>query len=86
MLDNTTNQLSKFQTKNVLKKNVYKCEEYGTSSGQIKFKTTILKSSSCDYSNAYKCAKGIVTIVEDEEDADGTAGKKSSSSCCRQKH
>ena len=30
MLDNTTNQLSKFQTKNVLKKNVYKCEEYGT--------------------------------------------------------
>ena len=29
---------------------------------QIKFKTTMLKSSLCDYSNAYTLVKGTITV------------------------
>ena len=35
---------------------------YGTNS-RIKFKTTMLKSSLCNYSDAYILAKGTVTAV-----------------------
>ena len=37
-------------------------EKYNTSK-QIRFKTTILKSSLCDYSDAYISVKGTITIT-----------------------
>ena len=37
-------------------------EKYNTSK-QIRFKTTILKSSLCDYSDAYISVKGTITIA-----------------------
>ena len=50
-LDNTSNQPSKFRTKNWVQINDESRGTYNVNS-QIKFKTTILKSSLCDYSNA----------------------------------
>ena len=38
---------------------------------QIKFKTTMLKSSLCDYSNAYILVKGSITV--NDTAADGAA-------------
>ena len=35
---------------------------------QIKFKTTIIKSSLCDYSDAYILLKGTITITGAGED------------------
>ena len=53
LLDNTPNQPSKFRTKNWIEINDDSRETYNTNS-QIKFKTSMLKSSLCDYSDAYK--------------------------------
>ena len=36
---------------------------------QIKFKTTMLKSNLCDYSDAYILVKGTMTITEAGNDA-----------------
>ena len=61
MLDNTSNQPFKFKTKNWIEKNDASRGTYHTNS-QIKFKTTILKSSLCDYSHAYILVKGTITV------------------------
>ena len=52
LIDDASNQPSKFRTKNWVEIND---ESRGTYNGnsQIKFKTTVLKSSLCDYSDAY---------------------------------
>ena len=47
LIDDTSNQPSKFRTRNV--------------NSQIKFKTTMLKSSLCDYSEAYIIIKGTIS-------------------------
>ena len=39
----------------------------------IRFKTTMLESSSCDYSDAYICVKGTITIAVREADGRGTS-------------
>ena len=62
MQDNTSNQLSKFRTKNWIKINDQSTGVYTTNS-DIGFKTTMLKSSLCDYSIAYILVKGIITIT-----------------------
>ena len=55
LLDNTTNQLSKFRTKNLVEVNYDSQGTYNTNS-QIKFKTSMLKSSLCNYSDdLFKC-------------------------------
>ena len=59
--DNTLNQPSKFRTKNWIEINDESREAYNVNS-QIKFKTTMLKSSLCDYSDVYILAKGIITV------------------------
>ena len=61
MLDNAPNQPSKFRTKNWIKIND---ESRGTcnTGAQIKFKTLILKSSLCDYSDVYILVKGNITV------------------------
>ena len=52
LLDNTSNQLFKFRTKNWIEINYQSRGMYNTNS-DIRFKTTMLKSSLCDYSDAY---------------------------------
>ena len=47
LLDNTRNQLSKIRTKNRIEINIQSRGVYNTN-GQIRFKTKMLKSSSCD--------------------------------------
>ena len=66
MLDNETNQLSKFRTRNWLEIND---ESRGTYiSTDIKFKATMLRSNLCDYADAYILIKGTLTITGDGDD------------------
>ena len=64
LLDNTPNQLSKFRTKNWNEINDQSRGVYNINSN-IRFKTTIVKSSFCDYSEAYIRVKGRITIIVD---------------------
>ena len=68
MLDSTPNQLSKFRTKNWTEINDRSRGVYNTNS-YIGFKTTMLKSSLCDYSDAYILVKGRVTMTVAGADA-----------------
>ena len=74
LLDNTSNQLSKFRTKNRVEINDQSRGVYYTNS-DIRFKTTILKSSLYDYSDA-SCIldKGAITITGT---GDGAAARQS---------
>ena len=62
LLDNKSNQPSKFRTKNWTEINDQSRGVYNTNS-DIRFKTTMLKSSLCDYSDAYILVKGRITIT-----------------------
>ena len=67
LLDNASNQLSKFRTKNWVEIND---EQRGTYTGNnIKFKPIMLRSNLCDYADAYKLAQGTVTITGAGDDA-----------------
>ena len=57
--DASSNQPSKFKTKNWVEVNDESRGTYNFNS-QIKFKTTILKSSVFDYSDAYILVKGTI--------------------------
>ena len=59
--DNTPNQPSKFRTRNWIEINDESRRAYNLNS-QIKFKTTMLNSSLCDYSDAYILVKGTITV------------------------
>ena len=59
--DASSNQPSKFKTKNWVEVNDESRGTYNVNS-QIKFKTTMLKSSLCDYSDAYIHVKGTITV------------------------
>ena len=61
LIDDTSNQPSKFRTKNLVGINDESRGVYNVNS-QIKFKTTMLKSSLCDYSDAYILVKGIISV------------------------
>ena len=63
LIDDTKNQPSKFRTKNWLEINDESRGTYNVNS-QIKFKTTMLKWSLCDYSDAYILVEGKITITE----------------------
>ena len=60
LIDDTSNQPSKFRTRNWVEINDESRGAYNVNS-QIKFKTTMLKSSLCDYSDAYILVKGTIT-------------------------
>ena len=61
LLDNASNQPSKFRTRNWVEIND---ESRGAYTGNdIKFKTTVLRSNLCDYADAYILAKGTITIT-----------------------
>ena len=68
LIDDTPNQPSKFRTRSWVEINDESRGAYNVNS-QIKFKTTILKSSLCDYSDAYILVKGKITIAGAGRDA-----------------
>ena len=61
LIDDTSNKPSKFRTKNWVEINDELRDTYNVNS-QIKFKTTMLKSSLCDYSDAYILVKGTISV------------------------
>ena len=61
LIDDTSNQPSKFRTKNWVEINDESRGAYNVNS-QIKFKTTMLKSILCDYSDAYILVKGTISV------------------------
>ena len=71
MLGDASNQPSKFKTKNWVEINDESRGTYNVNS-QIKFKTTILKCSLCDYSDADTLVKGKITITGEADDAAAT--------------
>ena len=76
MTDDASNQLSKFKTKTWVEIND---ESRGTNNvnSQIKFKTTMLKSSLCDYSDPYILVKGTTAVNNTAAaDADGNNTNK----------
>ena len=61
LLENTSNNLSKFRTRNWVEIND---DSRGTyTNADIKFKSTMLKSNLCDYTDAYIYVKGTATIT-----------------------
>ena len=61
LIDDASNQPSKFKTKNWVEINDESRGTYNVIS-QIKFKTTTLKSSLCDYSDVYVHVKRTVSV------------------------
>ena len=61
LIDDTSNKPSKFRTINLVEINDESREAYNVNS-QIKFKTTMLKSSLCDYNDAYILVKGTISV------------------------
>ena len=62
VIDHGSNQLFKFRAKNWVQINDESRRTYNVNS-RIKFKTTILKSSLCDYSDAYVLVKEKITAT-----------------------
>ena len=61
LIEDTSNQPSKFRTKNWAEIDDESRGAYNVNS-QIKFKTTMLKSSLCDYSDAHIFVKGTISV------------------------
>ena len=66
LLDNTSNQLSRFRTRNWVEINDNSRGTY--TKADIKFKTAMLKSDLCDYADAYRFVKGTITITGHGDD------------------
>ena len=61
LLDNVSSQPSKFRTRNWIEIND---ESRGTYTGNsIKFKSTMVRSNLCDFSDAYIFVRGTITIT-----------------------
>ena len=67
LLDNKPNQPTTFRIKNWVEMNDDSCGAYNTDS-QIKFKTSMLRSSFCNYNDAYILVSGNITITAAESD------------------
>ena len=70
LLDSASNKLSKFRTRNWVEINDDIRSAYSPNK-QIRFKTAMVRSSLCDYSDAYILVKGNVTVSNTV--ADGAA-------------
>ena len=75
MLDNRTDQLLTFTAKYWVEIKDEACGTYSTNS-QIKFKTTMLKSSLFDYSDAYLLVKITIIVVGQGADASAIAADR----------
>ena len=67
MLYITTNQPSKFRTKNWFEIN-YEVQRTYNKDCQVRFKTSMLKSNICDYSETYILVSKTLTIEPQEGD------------------
>ena len=67
LLDNASNQPSKFRTRNWVKINDESRGKY--TSNDVTFKTTMLRSNLCDYADTYILVEGTITITGSGEDA-----------------
>ena len=65
LLEKTPNQPSKFRTKNWVEVNDESRGTYNVNS-QTKFKTSMLRSSLCDYSDAYILVSATITVPNTE--------------------
>ena len=74
LLDNEINQPSKFRTRNWVEMNDDIRGAYSPNK-QIRFKRAMLRSSLCDYSDAYVLVKGNITVNNTE--AEGAAANNS---------
>ena len=61
-LDKTSNQPTKFRTKNWIEIN-YDARQTCNKNSRIKSKTSMLKWSLCDYTDAYILVSGTITIT-----------------------
>ena len=77
MLDNTPNQSSKFKTKNWIEINDKSPGTYNKDN-QNRFKTSMLKSSLCDFRGVYILARGTITVRNNaaQDVATNAANKK----------
>ena len=73
-LDNTPNQPFKFETKNWAEINDKSGGTY-SEDNQIRFKTSMLRSGFCDYSNAYILVKRTITVAPETAAAPNNANK-----------
>ena len=62
LLENTPSQPTKFRTKNWAEINNDLRGTYNTNS-QVELKTSMLRSSFCDYNDAYMLVSGTITIT-----------------------
>ena len=62
MLQSTPNQPTKFRTKNSVEINDDLCGRYHTNS-KLKFETSMLRTSLCDYRNTYILARGTIIFT-----------------------
>ena len=67
MLEGTTDNLSKFRTRNWVEINGESRGNYANS--DIRFKTTMLRSNLCDYADSYILVKGTITMTGAGDDA-----------------
>ena len=67
LLESTSDNLSKFRTRNWVEMNDESRGNYAN--GDIKFKTTMLRSNLCDYVDSYIFVKGTITITGEGADA-----------------
>ena len=63
LLESTSDNLSKFRTRNWVEINDESRGNYANS--DIRFKTTMLRSNLCDYADSYMLVKGTITIKGD---------------------
>ena len=75
LIDDTSNQPSKFRARNWVEINDESRGTYNVNS-QIKFKTTMSKSSLCDYSDPYILAKGTISVNNTAADANANNTNK----------
>ena len=68
LLESTSDNLSKFRTRNWVEINDESRGNYAN--GDIKFKTTMLRSTLCDYVDSYILVKGTITITGAGANAD----------------
>ena len=61
LLESTSDNISKFRTRNWVEINDKSRGNYAN--GDIKFKTTMLRSNLCDYADSYILVKGTITIT-----------------------
>ena len=67
MLESTSDNLSKFRTRNWVEINDESRENYANS--DIRFKTTMLRSNLCDYADSYILVNGTITITGEGDNA-----------------